>query len=251
MHLGVIVAFTLAACLSFVYAQDADVKIVSAAPCSDKVLIAKGVDPAKYKQKVDFDPKNIRLRSKEGSKVSVPGCFNISATNVGVRERLTQLTAEFEMRIEGEADPSKPVLQCKKRAPKCGCGEEDHCMYCDFCKNVKKFVQDGGEVNHRAVHISASQPTSCDCNVAIDTYAFDVEVCTPDEQELGQNVPTEVINAVSDGNAFSLFTIVYLYDFRFNSNSNGDHSQAAKSALKARKARGLVGCYIVGSNVSV
>jgi len=225
--------------------EEADVHIVSSGYCSSEVLKRKGVDPSKYKSKVIFDPKQIRTIP---AKPTVPGCFRLIANNVTIKEHVTQLTAEFEMRVAGDADPSKPILQCKKRQPKCGCGEKDTCMYCDFCKNFKKMVKDG-TVNNKEIDVDNAKST-CDCDVPVDTYNIDAEVCTPDANELAENMPAEVLNYVTDGKDFSLFTTLYIYDFRFNSLANSD-SQAAATALKSRKARGLVGCYIVGSNVSV
>jgi len=229
-----------------VRADSAEVKIVSSGYCSDTLLKKKGVDPSKYKSKVIFDPKKITTIP---AKPVVPGCFRIIAKNVTITQKVTQVTGEFEMRIGGSADPNKPLLQCKKRQPKCGCGEKDTCMYCDFCKNFKKMVQEG-KVNNKEIDVEHG-PNSCECNIKADTYTIDAEVCTPDENELGENVPTEVLGYVSEGKDFSLFTTLYIYDFRFNSLANSDNSKAAKDALKARKARGLVGCYIIGSNVSV
>jgi hypothetical protein len=224
----------------------AEVHIVSSGYCSKEVLRRKGVDVSKYVNKVIFDPKKIKTIP---AKPTVPGCFRLIAQNVTIKEHMTQVTAEFEMRVSGDADPSKPILQCKKRQPKCGCGEKDTCMYCDFCKNFKKMVKDG-TINNKEIDFNAAKGT-CECNVPTDTYNIDAEVCTPDAGELAENVPAEVLNYVTDGKDFSLFTTLYIYDFRFNSLATSDNSQAATGALKSRKARGLVGCYIVGSNVSV
>jgi len=243
---GLILMCGLACIIGYVQAEEADVKVVSAGYCSSEVLKKKGVDPSKYKSKISFDPKKIRTIPE---KPTVPGCFRLIAHNVTLKEHVSQVTAEFEMRVAGSADPNKPMLQCKKRQPKCGCGEKDACMYCDFCRNFKKFVHEG-KVNNKEINVDQG-PTTCDCNVPSDTYSIDVEVCTPDDKEIGENVPTEVINAVSDGKAFSLFTTLFIYDFRFNSLANSDKGAAAANALKARKAKGLIGCYIVGTNVSM
>jgi len=248
MHILSLVGFFLLSSfyICHVQADEAEIQIVSSGYCSSEILKKKGVDPSKYKSKIIFDPKKIKTIP---AKPTIPGCFRLIAQNVTLKEKMTQITAEFEMRVAGDADPSKPILQCKKRQPKCGCGEKDACMYCDFCKNFKKFVKDG-TVNNKDINVD-SAPGTCDCNVQMDTYDIDAEVCTPDEKELGENVPTEVINAVSDGTSFSLFTTLYIYDFRFNSLSSADNSPAASTALKSRKAKGLVGCYIVGTNISV
>jgi len=243
---GLILVFGLAFIIGQVRADEADVKIVSSGYCSSEILKKKGVDPSKYKSKFIFDPKKIKTIPE---KPTVPGCFRLVASNVTLKEHMTQVTAEFEMRIAGSADPSKPILQCKKRQPKCGCGDKDACMYCDFCKNFKKLVQEG-KVNNKEINVDQA-PSTCDCDIPSDTYSIDVEVCTPDEKELGENVPTEVIDSVTDGKDFSLFTTLYIYDFRFNSLASSDQGQAAAAALKSRKARGLVGCYIIGSNVSM
>jgi len=250
MHLlefgGLLLVCGFACIINQARGDEADVQVVSSGYCSNAILKKKGVDPSKYVNKIFFDPKSIETIPK---KPTVPGCFRLVAKNVTLKAPMTQSTAEFEIRLAGDADPSKPVLQCKKKQPKCGCGEKDTCMYCDFCKNFKKFVKDG-KVNNKEIDVDQA-PNTCDCNVPADTYNIDVEVCTPDEQELGENVPTEVLNNVADGNAFSLFTTLYIYDFRFNSLSTSDKSPAAAAALKARKARGLVGCYIIGANISV
>jgi len=247
LEFGALVLLCGFACfIGHVKADEADVQIVSSGYCSNAVLKKKGVDPSKYVNKIIFDPKQIETIPK---KPTVPGCFRLIAKNVTLKEQMVQATAEFEMRVSGDANPDKPILQCKKRQPKCGCGEKDACMYCDFCKNFKKLVQDG-KVNNKEINVDQA-PGTCDCNVPVDTYNIDVEVCTPEEKELEENVPSEVINAVADGNAFSLFTTLYIYDFRFNSLATSDKSPAAAAALKSRKARGLVGCYIIGSNVSM
>lgn len=245
-----LVLAALALCMIEVKGEDdgaeAEVKIVSSGYCSSEILKKKGVDPKKYKSKFIFDPKKITTIP---AKPIVPGCFRLIAKNVKLLENVTQITGEFEMRVSGDANPNKPILQCKKRQPKCGCGEKDTCMYCDFCKNFKKMVQEG-KVNNKTIDMSHA-PTTCDCNIAPNTYNIDVEVCTPDDKELAENMPTEVLNYVSDGKDFSLFTTLYIYDFRFNSLATKDNSKAAKDAMRARKARGLIGCYIIGSNVSV
>jgi hypothetical protein len=229
-----------------VQSDSAEVKIVSSGYCSKEILKKKGVDPARYKSKFIFDPKKITTIP---AKPIVPGCFRLIAKNVTLTERVTQVTGEFEMRVSGDANPNKPILQCKKRQPKCGCGEKDTCMYCDFCKNFKKMVQDG-KVNNKEIDVDHA-PSTCDCNIPSGGYTIDAEVCTPDEQELGENVPTEVLDFVSDGKDFSLFTTLYIYDFRFNSLAHSDSSAAARAALSSRKAKGLIGCYVIGSNVSV
>jgi len=226
--------------------DEADVQIVSSGPCSSTILKKKGVDTSKYVQKIIFDPKKIRTKPE---KPTIPGCFRLIASNVTILDRMNQLTGEFEMRVSGDADPSKPALQCKKRQPKCGCGEKDACMYCDMCKNFKELVHEG-KVNNKEIDVD-SAPNSCDCNIQKLTYDFDAEVCTPDEKELDENVPTEVVDAVSDGKSFSLFTTLYIYNFRFNSLANSDQGKAQKDAIRARKARGMVGCYVIGANVSV
>jgi hypothetical protein len=249
MHSGSVISLLL---LGLAYqfvdvrCDEAEVKIVSSGYCSEALLKRRGVDPKKYQSKVIFDPKKITTIP---AKPVVPGCFRVIAQNVTLKERVTQVTGEFEMRVSSDANPNKPILQCKKRQPKCGCGEKDTCMYCDFCKNFKKMVKDG-KVNHKDIDVDHAS-TSCDCNIPADTYTIDAEVCTPDEKELGENVPTEVLDMVSDGNDFSLFTTLYIYDFRFNNLDSAANSQAAKDALKGRKARGLIGCYIIGSNISV
>jgi len=250
MYLGQLTCAVLLALVVYVcnvQADEADVHVISSGYCSAALLRKKGVDPSKYKSKFIFDPKKITIKPK---KPTIPGCFHLSASNVTLTESVTrQVTGEFEMRLSGDADPSKPCLQCKKRQPKCGCGEKDSCMYCDFCKNFKKLVHDG-TINNKEIDVD-SAPNSCDCNIPKGSYTIDVEVCTPDEKELGENVPTEVLDAVTDGNDFSISTVAYIYDFRFNSLAHSDNSQAAKDALKARKARGLIGCYVFVSNVSV
>lgn len=246
IHVSCVVLIGLAINICNVQADEADVQIVSSGYCSEEILRRKGVDPKKYKSKLIFDPKEIRTIP---AKPTVPGCFRLVAKNVAILETVTQVTGEFEMRIGGNADPSKPVLQCKKRQPKCGCGEKDTCMYCDFCKNFKKMVKEG-TINNKEIDEIVS-PTSCDCNVPKSNYTIDVEVCTPDEQEMSENVPTEVASAVMDGNSFSLFTTLYVYNFRFNSIATSETSAAAATALRSRKARGMIGCYIIGSNISV
>jgi len=245
-HLTSLVLVGLALYICDVSADEAAVKIVSSGYCSNEILKRKGVDPSKYKMKIRFDAKSITTIP---AKPIIPGCFRVVARNVTLLEKVSQVTGEFEMRVGGDANPNKPILQCKKRQPKCGCGEKDTCMYCDFCKNFKKMVQDG-TVNNKEIDVDMAAGT-CECNIPKDTYTIDAEVCTPEAEELGENVPTEVLNYVSDGKDFSLFTTLYIYDFRFNSLASSDSNQAAKDALKSRKARGLIGCYIIGSNVSV
>jgi len=247
MHLLEFVSlFVVAFIVCVVRGDEADVQIVSSGYCSNEILKSKGVDVNKFKNKIIFDPKKIKTIP---AKPTVPGCFRLVARNVTLLDKLNQATAEFEMRVAGNADPSKPVLQCKKKQPKCGCGEKDTCMYCDFCKNFKKFVQEG-KVNNKEINIDAAGPATCNCNVQPDRYDIDVEVCTPDEDEMAQNLPTEVLDSVSEGRSFSLFTTLMIYDFRFNSLSNSDDSAAAKEALKKRKAKGMAACYIIGTNIS-
>lgn len=243
---GLLLVFILTFLTYDVRGDEADVQIVSSGYCSNAVLKKKGVDPSKYVNKIIFDAKKITTIPK---KPTVPGCFRLIARNITITDPMVQATGEFEMRITGDGDQSKPVLQCKKRQPKCGCGEKDTCMYCDFCKNFKKLVKEG-KVNGKDVN-SEPGTNSCDCNVHKGSYDIDVEVCTPDEKELGENVPTEVINSVVDGKDFSLTTTLSIYNFRFNSLASADNSPAGAAALKARKARGLVACYIITSNVSM
>jgi len=238
-HVTRVVLLALAIYVCNVQADQADVHIVTSGYCSKSVLQKRGVDTNTYKPQVIFDPKQVRLSP---NKPTIPGCFRVIAKNVTLLTRVSQVTGEFEMRLSGDADPNKPILQCKKKQPKCGCGERDTCMYCDFCKNFKKFVKNTNV---------AVAPTGCDCNIAAGQYTIDAEVCTPDEKELSQNLPMEVLDRVSDGKSFSLFTTLFIYNFRFNSLVNSDDSQAARNALKARKARGLIGCYVIGSNISV
>jgi len=222
----------------------ANVNIVSSGYCSKYMLEKKGVKPENYKPALIFDPKSIRIEPKNPK---IPGCFRIIADNVTLTDPKSQLTAEFEMRLSNNADPDKPCLQCKKRQPKCGCGEQNSCMYCDFCKNIRKFVK-GAKINDKAYNPS-SAPSQCGCNLNPGSYTVDAEVCTPDGDELNRDVPSEVIDNVSEGKSFPLFTTIYVYDFRYNSLVyNGGEASAA---LKARKAKGLIACYIVGTNVSL
>jgi len=229
-----------------VRADSAEVTVVSSAPCSAAVLKRKGVsDPSQFKSKILIDPKKVILSPK---KPTIPGCFHLKLKNATVTGLLKQVTVEFENRLSGNPDPSIPVLQCKKETSKCGCGEKGTCMYCDTCKNFKRLVKDGS-INNKDIDMD-HVPNSCDCNIPADTYNLDFEVCTPSEKEMGDNLPSEVINDVTDGKDFSLSTILYGYDFRYNSLGN-DGSQAAKDAIKARKARGLIFCYVLSTNISV
>jgi len=222
----------------------ANVEIISSGNCGAAILKKKGVDTRTYKPKVIFDPKNLRLNP---AKPTVPGCFHLVANNVTFLEPMKQITAEFEMRIAGDADPNKPTLQCKQKTRNCGCGDNHSCMYCDFCKNIHRIVN-GAVVNSKTVDVQ-SLHESCDCDIPDGAFQIDAEVCTPDASELGDNVPTEVLSFVSEGTSFSLFTTLYIYNFRYNALSGlGSNAEAA---LKARKAKGLVGCYVVASNVAV
>jgi len=240
-----LVLLGLAYAICNVRADSAEVKVVSSGQCSSKILRDKGVDPSKFSQQVIFDPKKIKIVPE---RPTIPGCFRIVATNVTVKIPLRQLTGEFENRISGDANPNSPAMQCKKRSPKCGCGSKNACYYCDFCKNFKQLVHEG-TVNNKDLDVDAV-PNSCDCNIAATTYNFDVEVCTPDEKELDENVPSEVVNAVSDGKSFSLVTTMYGYNFRFNDLEDSGSSQAMK-AIKARKARGMIACQVIVANVNV
>jgi len=231
MHLGHVTCAVLLGLAVYVQADSsAEVHVVSGGNCGPDVLKRKGVDISTYRPKISFDPKRVETIPK---KPVVPGCFRLIARNATLNVPVTQLTSEVEMRISSNADPSKPVLQCKKKSPKCGCGERDACTYCDFCKNVKKFIGDA-TVNNKELNVDSVKPT-CDCDVPPGTYTIDVEVCTPDEKELGQNLPTEVLNYVADDKSFSLFTTIYIYNFRFNSLSNSDSSPAAKKSLADEK----------------
>jgi len=245
MNSGIISLVLLGLACS-VYADSAEVKIVSSGPCSRKILEKKGVDYSKYHTKVIFDPKKIKTIPE---KPTIPGCFRLVATNVTILDKLPQLVGEFEMRISGDANPNSPAMKCGKRQPKCGCGEKDSCMYCDFCKNFKELVH-SGTINNNHVDADAG-PNSCDCNIQKNTYSFDVEVCTPDEKELDENVPSEVVDAVSDGKSFSLVTTMFVYDFRFNDLGNGASTQAGRDAIKGRKARGMVACQVIVANVNL
>lgn len=49
---------------------------------------------------------------------------------------------------------------------------------------------------------------------------------------------------------FSLFTTMLIYNFRFNVQNDHLGPQAIR-AFEAKKARGLIGCYILGSNIEI
>jgi len=250
MHSGIVsvVLFVSAMYIDRIGATEVDFQIASSGYCSKEYLKLKGVNTTTYKNKVVFDPSTVTTHPKN---LTIPGCFRLKADNVKLLGHVKQLTVEFEMRIGSSPDPSKPVLECKKKQPKCGCGEKDACMYCDASKNFKKLVVDG-KVNNKDIDTD-TLPSSCDTNVTAGNYNVDFEVCTPKEEEIAENMPAEVLNAVTstDGEKqkFSLVTAMYIYDFRYNSLANSKESDNAAKALKRRKARGLIGCYIIISNI--
>jgi len=246
MHLSALVVLGLACFVSYSQADgDATFKAVTSGYCSKEFLKKSGVNPSKYEHKVRFDPKRVTTIPR---KPKLPGCFRVVAHNVTFTKPLKQLTTEFEIRIANKNDPSIPTLKCKKKQPKCGCGEKDSCMYCDFCKNIKKFVKDA-EINNKDIQLGDKH--GCNCDVPAGVYSIDVEVCTPDEETITENTPQEVLDNVSNNKDFPVFLTAKFYDFRYNSLSNSDSSSSAAAALRARKNRGLSGCYILAGNVDV
>jgi len=229
---------------------EAEVSIVTAGYCSREYLQSKGVDTNTFRQVMDF---NTAKMSFVPAKPIIPGCMRVVANNVTIREQVNQITADFEMRISNDPDPNKPTLKCKQNDRPCGCGSGKHsCSYCDMCKNIEKAVKNANiNVNSKKMNVNNfGHNGNCNCNILPGTYDIDIEVCTPDENELANDMPQELQKYITNGAPFSLFTTMLIYNFRFNVQNDNLGPQAIK-AFEAKKARGLIGCYILGSNIAI
>lgn len=70
-----------------------------------------------------------------------------------------------------------------------------------MCKNIGKAVKNSNvNVNNRRMNVNTfGKNGNCNCNLTPGLYDVDMEVCTPDAQELQEDMPQELTNYVKDG----------------------------------------------------
>ncbi|EFO24265.2 hypothetical protein LOAG_04216 [Loa loa] len=136
----------------------------------DIYLSRRGIDPAKYRPKIRFNPDQIILTPRNPT---IPGCIKIKALGVEVTRPVKNLIAETEMRIGGIPDPAYPALPCSEKINnkinQCPCARlENTCVFCDFCKQMRNQTTRHGISRIRM--ISKTIDNDCQCEVCWPFY---------------------------------------------------------------------------------
>lgn len=78
-----------------------------------------------------------------------------------------------------------------------------------MCKNIDKAVRTANvNVNNRKMNVNNfGKNGNCNCNILPGTYDIDIEVCTPDQDELAKDMPQELQKYITDGSPVSSLSI--------------------------------------------
>ena len=109
----------------------------------------------------------------------------------------------------------------------------------------------------------------CDCDDKTKPGIYDIEaeICTPSGDEMKKHIPPTIQNRIAEGKPviftifllnfvndsffqISLFITIFIYDFRFHVNPM-QLSELGKTIFKQRRNEHTVGCFIVGTDVTV
>lgn len=192
--------------------------------------------------------------------------MNLTIRGVYMRRSVAKLTAEFEMRIGGSPNPRNPKLKsCGRKAPSCGCGRRNTCLFCDFCKALTRRVENrfvararlaaaATKSRRKAIIDSLREEEACMCAADTEPGYFDIEtqICTPSREELEKELAADERNLLGDSDTISMFTTVYLYDgFSVDVNLDDYREGGVKRLFQLTRNAKTIGCFFISTDVQL
>ncbi|VDN58834.1 unnamed protein product [Dracunculus medinensis] len=233
--------------------DNAEVNIRVSGACSPIYLSRKGVEIARFKPSIRFNPDKIILDPKNPA---IPGCMKIKALGVEIVKPVKNLVAEIEMRIGGMPDPEQPVLPCSKKIDakvnQCPCAKvEGSCVFCDFCRQISTHSSSSVVFRENSAANRKINDETCKCEVMLPGfYDIETEMCTPELNDIKEYIPPEIHSDIVEKRPISMFITVYLMDLEQRPNESY-LSAFGQALLRRRMAQSTVACFLMGIDVKL
>ena len=204
--------------------------------------------------KVSFRYASVEIRPSRGRHFRIPGCMTLEIRNVTVERRIQNIAAEYQMRVAGRPDPTRPKIDCATNRGtslnECTCGTKNNCLFCSFCENIqnRQVLQErdrgrmsllGAEDRNDFGEANEKCGRSCPRTEERGLLDMTADICTPSTEEMEKHLDADAMELLAT-ERMSMFTAVWLYE-----------RKGRNRAASAVRNMDVVGCFLLGYDVAI